>query len=642
EESRLLAERVETLQKQTSESLAQKEETKMLAERMESLERTNKSLIDRNESLAAENKSLSTENTAVRDQYQQALRDNSALIDKAVKATEAAEAAKHARPKISQEDWREVNERVDILMRENDALMEELKTKNGEVERLRLEISRQGKNLNTITQDLGDTRDHLTAVQEELDATLQRRAQLERELKMSADELMAAQNEIDGLHAEIRRYGVELRGALGKNGELASLEKRIGELEEKEVEGYQDVQRQIEKAEEAHLDRDKALVREQQAQREIQRLAAKLQELPAKCREKSEAEIAEMRNQLMADRRKHGEEMNALEITCANLQAQIERAVRDRRAAESELEKVSRHIPTENDRLAVTLEELGAKQIAERGEEAYRRLRRVERELEETKEDRVKMLSKLADLEHAHKNLNDAKIRAEKQHEADFAAVNEKYESQMSDLSSKLEHVSEAHAKTCREMQQLLILATLQSSLQSARARVDELEAMIARSESLRRDLATQTAEEKRVAAAVLARCREAEGRCEGLRRRVMEEAAKVGEGMEERKRLQRDLDRAVLEKERLERDIAYQSKQNDTGRLSARLRSAAADDRREDPSILHHTSTEVHNLRAELNRVKQRARAKHPLLSIDISSDHEEDDDDDEDEDDMELGLKA
>lgn len=50
-----------------------------------------------------------------------------------------------------------------------------------------------------------------------------------------------------------------------------------------------------------------------------------------------------------------------LEQSYTLLQSQIERAIREKRAAESELEKVTRHIPQEADRLTMAIEEVHSK-----------------------------------------------------------------------------------------------------------------------------------------------------------------------------------------------------------------------------------------------------------------------------------------
>jgi hypothetical protein len=68
-----------------------------------------------------------------------------------------------------------------------------------------------------------------------------------------------------------------------------------------------------------------------------------------------------LRSQFSLEKRKFVEESAKLEESCTMLQSQIERAIREKRAAESELEKTTRHIPQEADRLVMAIEEAHSK-----------------------------------------------------------------------------------------------------------------------------------------------------------------------------------------------------------------------------------------------------------------------------------------
>jgi hypothetical protein len=71
-----------------------------------------------------------------------------------------------------------------------------------------------------------------------------------------------------------------------------------------------------------------------------------------------------LRSQFAVEKRKFVDETQKLEEFCTSLQSQIERALRDKRSAESELDKISRHIPAEADRLTMVLEEMHSKLCA--------------------------------------------------------------------------------------------------------------------------------------------------------------------------------------------------------------------------------------------------------------------------------------
>lgn len=177
--------------------------------------------------------------------------------------------------------------------------------------------------------------------------------------------------------------------------------------------------------EEALFERDVALKRESALTKELEILTKKLLDQPKLFEEKNDLAIQKyivltsMRSQFNAERRKYCEEIQKLEILCADLSTQADRAIREKRAAESELDKITLHIPAEADRLTMALEELHSKlrasererqeatqklesvyqkmqsnqnqfeierhQANERIEDTYRRLKRMEREVEDSK-----------------------------------------------------------------------------------------------------------------------------------------------------------------------------------------------------------------------------------------------------------------
>ena len=87
-----------------------------------------------------------------------------------------------------------------------------------------------------------------------------------------------------------------------------------------------------------------------------------------------------IRSQSAADKRKLTEEMSQLESSYSNLQTQIERAIREKRAAESELEKLTKRTPGQIDQLEMTIEELNCRlRLCER--ERIEALHKVEKYL---------------------------------------------------------------------------------------------------------------------------------------------------------------------------------------------------------------------------------------------------------------------
>ncbi|KAJ3007112.1 hypothetical protein HKX48_009309 [Thoreauomyces humboldtii] len=682
----------------------------------------------------------SRENTMLRDRYE-------ALVKQHEGALNAANSARRdagSWAQITPEEWKEANERVDVLIAENDLLMERTKAREHELEELRDHVARTEKLLTVNNQELQESQQHVATLRRELGHAVEQADMAVRETKRCADQLTECAVENDRLRVEVGRCNGDIKNqqevigdlkasleeittryqkhvresqlsaarerelfenlkvteherddykakyaAIGgehtalraENEELLTLSKtfesRIEHLETKQLEAHQEVQRQIEIAAEAKLECDKALIRDQQSQTEIQRLTDKVLEMPQRSRERADHEIATMRAQFLSEKQPLLIELDALEAKCSHLQNQADRAIREKRAAESELEKVTRHIPEETERIAITLEDLNGRLraserekcvalgrleglhqkllreenrfekekqlVAERSDEAFRRLRVVERDLEETKEDRLHMLTKLTDLEHAHKKLAESKQKCVTQYEADISAATERHQDHVKELTTKLETVSESHARTCRDIQQLLsdqkrlhdkwkqdqihsttthahALSDLRSQLAHAAARIDDLTSQMSRLDAHRKELLGQLGEEKRGSARMATRLASADQRVEQLGRALAGLKVKEGEWVDERNRLQRDLDRARLDRERGDRELAsrtthHQHRSFPSARFRASQRSTAAedddDDDDEDGQASKVTGEQVRELRAEIDRVKNRATAR-------------------------------
>lgn len=147
--------------------------------------------------------------------------------------------------------------------------------------------------------------------------------------------------------------------------------------------------------------------------------------------------------------------MSELEISRAELQLQMERAIRDKRSVEMETEKIRKHVPLEIDRLHALLEELQEKQrrlererddasfqleraisvhqrkendfeklkhhLAFESELAEKRLKRAESELLQTKNENMTLFKKFSELEHSHKQFMEETEVEKRQLDLDLA-----------------------------------------------------------------------------------------------------------------------------------------------------------------------------------------------------------------------------
>ncbi|KAJ1569076.1 hypothetical protein HK096_004301, partial [Nowakowskiella sp. JEL0078] len=586
-----------------------------------------KQMMDRIETLIQENDALADQNRAYSQELNYANENVSSKLQQNESLTHKLETTQTQMQVLEQglddacERTRQTERELRTCIAQLDASNSESQTLNSKLKRAAVESKAAQSKITELKKSLDNVSDrYQTHVRESIHIAEREKELLEsvRVLEMDLDEHKKKYSSVLRENETLKVENTELLRI------LQEMEKKRKVLEEKEVQFIIEMQSHIEKAEDAKLERDKALLREEQGLREIQRLDDKMNESRIKFREKADNEILRIgweksaKNQFQAEKRKFLEEITKLESSHANMQNQMERAIREKRSAENELEKLTRHLPIESERIDNLLEEMNAKlkdaerqrldaieklerfnqkmtrehnrlekekeQIAIKGEEHYRRLRRAEREIEESKEDLYKSLTKLSEAENLNRILEENKLQIISQNEADLSKITIRYEGQTSELTSKLEHLSDAHARTCREMQQLLteqrrtgdrwkddskkmtsdyesVISELKSSIVKANSKIETLEESLVRSNAQRTDAIQQVSEEKKVASRLHTLLQAVESRSESVNKQIQLLLVKENEWISEKKHLQRDLDRLVLEKERNDKERMFHIK---------------------------------------------------------------------------------
>ncbi|XP_038056776.1 sodium channel and clathrin linker 1-like [Patiria miniata] len=123
---------------------------------------------------------------------------------------------------------------------------------------------------------------------------------------------------------------------------MRSLHHKCGKAERREHEALAQVRDSIQMVENALLEKDQALVREQQKTQELGRLQEALSKLINEAGKRTRQEVDNVRKQCNTNIGKLMEEIQSLEMENAEKQAEIERAMREKRAVEQELETVYR------------------------------------------------------------------------------------------------------------------------------------------------------------------------------------------------------------------------------------------------------------------------------------------------------------
>nr|XP_033795034.1 sodium channel and clathrin linker 1 [Geotrypetes seraphini]XP_033795044.1 sodium channel and clathrin linker 1 [Geotrypetes seraphini] len=131
--------------------------------------------------------------------------------------------------------------------------------------------------------------------------------------------------------------------------ERTSLEKQVGELQAKcsdlEEERYEAVGRvrdSLQLVEEANLEKDQVFLRERQKESEIEQMREAMSQLIQEAAARTRKEVETARKHCNIQISQLTEDLSALQMECSDKQSQIERVIREKRAAEEELEKMYR------------------------------------------------------------------------------------------------------------------------------------------------------------------------------------------------------------------------------------------------------------------------------------------------------------
>ncbi|NXD78582.1 SCLT1 protein, partial [Halcyon senegalensis] len=192
--------------------------------------------------------------------------------------------------------------------------------------------------------------DEITRWTEKLQGQLERK---EEDVIAAQQRETAADKRLQQMQSSIKQLETRLRVAVQDAEQLrterTALEKQMGELQTKcaniEREKYEavaKVQDCIQLLEEANLQKNQALFVEKQKEEEINKLKDEMSQLAEDTAARIRKAVDSAKKQYNMQISRLTEELTALQMECGEKQGQIERAIREKRAVEEELEKIYR------------------------------------------------------------------------------------------------------------------------------------------------------------------------------------------------------------------------------------------------------------------------------------------------------------
>ncbi|NWT09304.1 SCLT1 protein, partial [Vireo altiloquus] len=192
--------------------------------------------------------------------------------------------------------------------------------------------------------------EEMTKLKEKLQSQLDRK----EEDRISAQERETASDKrLQQMQSSIKQLEIRLcvtaQEAERLRTERIAMEEQIRELQAKsanlESERYDavvKVQDCIQLLEEANLEKSQALFEEKQKEEEIKKLKDEMSQLAESTAARIRKEVDTAKKQCNMQVSRLTEEVSALQMECGEKQSQIERAIREKRAVEGELEKIYR------------------------------------------------------------------------------------------------------------------------------------------------------------------------------------------------------------------------------------------------------------------------------------------------------------
>uniref|UniRef100_A0A8C5D6M4 Sodium channel and clathrin linker 1 n=1 Tax=Gouania willdenowi TaxID=441366 RepID=A0A8C5D6M4_GOUWI len=184
-------------------------------------------------------------------------------------------------------------------------------------------VFRQGKaELRTATAKV----EEMTKLLQNIQGQMQRRVRLPHVIMM----LKAATQEAEAVRREQTVW----------ERKVGQLQARCTALEEEKYEALSKVRESVQIAEEATLQKDQAQLGEKQMMEELQKTMEAIKQLIQDATARTRKEVENARQQCNLQIHRMAEELSALQLECADKEAQIERSLRERKAVEEELEKI--------------------------------------------------------------------------------------------------------------------------------------------------------------------------------------------------------------------------------------------------------------------------------------------------------------
>ncbi|CAH1776933.1 unnamed protein product [Owenia fusiformis] len=402
---------------------------------------------------------------------------------------------------------------------------------DSEIQRLSSALMAAKGDIITANQKLVDTQATLEETKQRLSIKDKECAEYKttnHSLNSQLSSVKSTLTNLEGQLSSAQRDGAKFkREKLIIEEKLTDMQRKCAELEQREQEAVIQLRESIQMTENAILEKDQCIIHEQQQTEEVQRLQQALNNILNEAGIKTRKEVDAVRAQCNKNIGKLMEELENMETEAGEKQAQLERAVREKRAVESELEKIyqeglvqgSKEYGTQDDltrrmcnaerlkeEAMLKLESLQntlnrkeknftqeTSQLQSQVTQLRERLTYIQGECESLNDERLKFLSESDELKRSIQTLTKEKSQAERKFNKELSCMEQDLQLKDREFEVRLQSVEDSHRHNVTELRQLLTSQQrmsakwkeeCQSITQKLDAKVTSLRAEIARHKS--------------------------------------------------------------------------------------------------------------------------------------------------------------
>ncbi|XP_052511039.1 sodium channel and clathrin linker 1 [Budorcas taxicolor] len=235
------------------------------------------------------------------------------------------------------------NENVEMT---NQHFLKTVTEQSAEIEQLRKQLRQAKLDLRVAAAKV----EELTKVTEDLQGQMQKK---EEDMVSAQGREEASDRRLQQLQSSMKQLEARLSVAVQEATQLRAerthleeqtrvLQAKCSELEDEKYEAIVRARNSMQLLEEANLQKNQALLEEKQKQEDIEKMKETVSQIVQDASLRTRTAIINTRKQYNKQIFQLTEELSALQMECAEKQDQIERAIREKKAVEEELEKIYR------------------------------------------------------------------------------------------------------------------------------------------------------------------------------------------------------------------------------------------------------------------------------------------------------------